>query len=144
MPCWSIPKLLILDEPSQGLAPLIVREVFRIVAQMRDEGISVLLVEQNARISLDIADYAYVLDNGAIVYEGPARELADDEARVQALAGASAQEWSMNEFDVGATSSRLIHYCILRVSRPSFGGGRKAVGGTPASANRLCGSPLRR
>ena len=67
------------------------------MAQMRDEGISVLLVEQNARISLDIADYAYVLDNGAIVYEGPARELAEDEARVQALAGASAQEWSMNE-----------------------------------------------
>ena len=90
------PKLLILDEPSQGLAPLIVREVFRIVAQMRDEGISVLLVEQNARMSLDIADYAYVLDNGAIVYEGPARELADDEATVQALAGASAQEWSID------------------------------------------------
>jgi len=91
------PKLLILDEPSQGLAPLIVREVFRIVAQMRAEGISVLLVEQNARMSLEIADYAYVLDNGAIVYEGSARELADDETRVQALAGASAQEWSVTE-----------------------------------------------
>ena len=64
------PKLLILDEPSQGLAPLIVREVFRVVAQMRDEGISVLLVEQNARMSLEIADYAYVLDNGSIVYAG--------------------------------------------------------------------------
>ena len=88
------PKLLILDEPSQGLAPLIVREVFRIVAQMRDEGISVLLVEQNARMSLEIADYAYVLDNGSIVYSGPARELAADEARVQSLAGASAEEWT--------------------------------------------------
>src|SRR5215470_17524845 len=65
------PRLLILDEPSQGLAPLIVREVFRIVARMRDEGISVLLVEQNARMSLEIADYAYVLDDGAIVYSGP-------------------------------------------------------------------------
>jgi branched-chain amino acid transport system ATP-binding protein len=83
-----------LDEPSQGLAPLIVREVFRIVAQMRDEGISVLLVEQNARMSLKIADYAYVLDNGGIVYSGPARELAADEARVQSLAGASAEEWT--------------------------------------------------
>jgi len=91
------PRLLILDEPSQGLAPLIVRDVFRIVAQMRTAGISVLLVEQNARLSLEIADYAYVLDNGAIVYEGSARELADDEARVQALAGASAQQWSMDE-----------------------------------------------
>ena len=88
------PKLLILDEPSQGLAPLVVREVFRIVSQMRKEGISVLLVEQNARMSLEIADYAYVLDDGSIVYSGPARELAADEARVQALAGASAEEWT--------------------------------------------------
>jgi len=87
------PKLLILDEPSQGLAPLIVREVFRIVAQMRDEGISVLLVEQNARMSLAIADHAFVLDHGTIVYGGPAKELAADEERVQALAGASAEEW---------------------------------------------------
>jgi branched-chain amino acid transport system ATP-binding protein len=88
------PKLLILDEPSQGLAPLIVREVFRIVAQMQNEGISVLLVEQNARMSLEIADHAYVLDDGAIVYSGFARELAADEARVQALAGVSAEEWT--------------------------------------------------
>jgi branched-chain amino acid transport system ATP-binding protein len=88
------PKLLILDEPSQGLAPLIVREVFRIVAQMRSEGITVLLVEQNVRMSLEIADHAYVLDDGHVVYSGPARELAADEARVQALAGASADEWA--------------------------------------------------
>ena len=88
------PKILILDEPSQGLAPLIVREVFRIVAQMRAEGISVLLVEQNVRMSLEIADHAYVLDNGHVVYSGPARELAADEARVQSLAGASAVEWT--------------------------------------------------
>jgi branched-chain amino acid transport system ATP-binding protein len=87
------PKLLMLDEPSQGLAPLVVREVFQVVSKMRSEGISVLLVEQNARMSLEIADHAYVLDNGAIVYSGPARELAADEARVRALAGASAEEW---------------------------------------------------
>jgi branched-chain amino acid transport system ATP-binding protein len=87
------PRLLILDEPSQGLAPLIVKEVFRIVAQMREEGISVLLVEQNARMSLEIADHAYVLDDGAIVYSGGAHELAADETRVRALTGASAEEW---------------------------------------------------
>ena len=87
------PKLLMLDEPSQGLAPLVVNEVFRIVTEMRREGISVLLVEQNARMSLEIADFAYVLDDGRVVYSGPARELAADEARVQALAGASAEEW---------------------------------------------------
>ncbi len=87
------PKLLILDEPSQGLAPLIVREVFRVVSHMRDQGIAVLLVEQNARLSLEIADHAYVLDDGGIVYSGAARDLAADEARVRALTGASAEQW---------------------------------------------------
>jgi branched-chain amino acid transport system ATP-binding protein len=87
------PKLLILDEPSQGLAPLIVREVFRIIVQMRSEGITVLLVEQNVRMGLEVADHAYVLDDGHVVYSGPARELAADETTVQSLAGASAEEW---------------------------------------------------
>ena len=87
------PKLLVLDEPSQGLAPLIVREVFRIVQQMKAEGISVLLVEQNARMSLEIADDAYVLDDGIVVYSGTAAALAADESRVRSLAGASAEEW---------------------------------------------------
>jgi branched-chain amino acid transport system ATP-binding protein len=91
------PRLLILDEPSQGLAPLIVREVFDVVARMRSEGISVLLVEQNARMSLEIADTAYVLDDGAVVYSGSAAELRADEARVQELAGASAEAWSRED-----------------------------------------------
>jgi len=93
------PQVLILDEPSQGLAPLIVKEVFKLVERMRAEGLSVFLVEQNVRMSLEIADYAYVLDNGEIIYEGPARELAKDEARVQSLAGASAEEWTIDEAD---------------------------------------------
>jgi branched-chain amino acid transport system ATP-binding protein len=88
------PKLLMLDEPSQGLAPLVVRDVFAIVARMRSEGMSVLLVEQNARMSLEIADDAYVLDDGSIVYAGSAAALAADELRVQALAGATAEEWT--------------------------------------------------
>jgi branched-chain amino acid transport system ATP-binding protein len=91
------PRLLILDEPSQGLAPLIVKEVFRIVAQMREEGISVLLVEQNVRMSLEISDHAYVLENGQMVYSGPAAELRSDETRIQALAGASAEEWKLED-----------------------------------------------
>jgi branched-chain amino acid transport system ATP-binding protein len=82
---------------SQGLAPLIVRDVFRIVAGMRAEGMSVLLVEQNVRLGLEIADDAYVLENGQIVFSGAARELASDEARIQALAGASAEEWKLDE-----------------------------------------------
>jgi len=87
------PKLLLLDEPSQGLAPLIVQDVFRVVGDMRREGISVLLVEQNVRAAVEIADRAYVLDDGRVVYEGPAAELAQNEERVRALAGASAAKW---------------------------------------------------
>ena len=88
------PRLLLLDEPSQGLAPLIVKEVFRVVATMREAGISVLLVEQNVRVSLAIADRAYVLDEGKVVYSGAAAELAADEDRVRAMTGASAEEWA--------------------------------------------------
>jgi len=87
------PKLLFLDEPSQGLAPLIVRDVFNIVVKMRSEGMSVLLVEQNVRAAVEIADRAFVLDDGQVVYEGPAAEFAKDEERVRALAGASAEKW---------------------------------------------------
>ena len=96
------PRLLLLDEPSQGLAPLVVREVFEIVARMREAGISVLLVERNARMSLAIADDAYVLDDGNVVYAGSAAALRADEARVEALAGASAEAWSAAEEPAGA------------------------------------------
>jgi branched-chain amino acid transport system ATP-binding protein len=87
------PKLLLLDEPSQGLAPIIVQDVFKVVVATRKEGMSVLLVEQNVRAAVEIADRAYVLDNGEIVYGGPAAEFAKDEERVRALAGASAESW---------------------------------------------------
>ncbi|HUJ74846.1 MAG TPA: ABC transporter ATP-binding protein [bacterium] len=82
------PRLLLLDEPSQGLAPLIVREVFRIVKAMREQGMSVLLVEQNVRLGLDTADRVYVLNDGRVVHESSAKELARDEQRVKTLAGA--------------------------------------------------------
>jgi branched-chain amino acid transport system ATP-binding protein len=88
------PALLLLDEPSQGLAPLIVQEVFRVVVAARREGISVLLVEQNVRAAVAIADRAYVLDDGRVVFAGPAAEFGRDEERVRALAGASAEEWT--------------------------------------------------
>jgi branched-chain amino acid transport system ATP-binding protein len=87
------PKLILLDEPSQGLAPLIVQEVFKVVTSAREQGISVLLVEQNVRAAVEIADRAYVLDDGKVVYSGPAAEFAKDEERVRALAGASAEDW---------------------------------------------------
>ena len=81
------PKFLIMDEPSQGLAPVIVQEVMRTVGRMKEEGIAVLLVEQNAFLALQIADRAYVLSDGEIVHEGPAQELAADKERMESLAG---------------------------------------------------------
>jgi branched-chain amino acid transport system ATP-binding protein len=72
------PKLLVLDEPSLGLAPLIVREIFRTIASLRELGVSVLLVEQNARAALETADYGYVLETGCIVHSGPAPSLIHD------------------------------------------------------------------
>jgi branched-chain amino acid transport system ATP-binding protein len=72
------PRLLLLDEPSLGLAPLIVREIFRIVTGLRELGVSILLVEQNARAALETADYGYVLETGSIVHSGPAVSLMHD------------------------------------------------------------------
>ena len=72
------PRLLMLDEPSLGLAPLIVREVFRIISSLRELGVSILLVEQNARAALETADFAYVLETGEIVHSGPAADLMHD------------------------------------------------------------------
>ncbi len=91
------PKLLMLDEPSQGLAPLIVADVFRIIVEARKEGMSILLVEQNVRAAVTIADRAYVLADGSMVYEGSAREFGADEERVRELAGASAEVWDMGD-----------------------------------------------
>jgi branched-chain amino acid transport system ATP-binding protein len=70
------PKLLMLDEPSLGLAPLMVREIFNIVADLRSTGVSILLVEQNARAALQISDYGYVLETGDLALEGPSAQLA--------------------------------------------------------------------
>jgi branched-chain amino acid transport system ATP-binding protein len=77
------PRILLLDEPSMGLAPLLVRRVFDLVEEIHREGATVLLVEQNARLALRVSDHAYVLEQGRIVLEGPSRELAAD-PRVQA------------------------------------------------------------
>jgi len=70
------PTLLMLDEPSLGLAPLVVKEIFRIIAALRDAGVSILLVEQNARAALQVADYGYVLETGELAVEGESADLA--------------------------------------------------------------------
>lgn len=81
------PALLMLDEPSLGLAPRIVREVFRIVEQLRGMGVSILLIEQNARAALQVADYAYVLETGSVTLEGPAAQVAEDPRVVEVYLG---------------------------------------------------------
>ncbi len=81
------PRLLLLDEPSMGLAPLFVEEVFAAIAALRAEGVTILLVEQNASAALDVADYAYVLETGRITLEGKAADVAVNPAVVAAYLG---------------------------------------------------------
>ncbi len=85
----SRPKLLMLDEPSLGLAPLVVREVFQIIERLRAQGVSILLVEQNARAALQVADYGYVLETGEISMQGPAPALAGDPRVIETYLGAA-------------------------------------------------------
>ena len=81
------PKLLMLDEPSLGLAPLIIKEIFRIIAELKQTGVAILLVEQNARAALQIADYGYVLETGEVSLAGPSQELAADPRVIEAYLG---------------------------------------------------------
>ncbi|NIM42983.1 MAG: ATP-binding cassette domain-containing protein [Hydrogenophaga sp.] len=82
------PKLLMLDEPSLGLAPLIVRDIFRIIETLRERGVSILLVEQNARAALNVADEGHVLETGDVVLSGPAAQLAGDSRVIDTYLGA--------------------------------------------------------
>jgi branched-chain amino acid transport system ATP-binding protein len=84
----SAPKLIVMDEPSMGLSPILVKEVFFIVEDMHREGITILLVEQNAKMALSIAGRAYVLENGKIAMSGSAHDLLDDENVRRAYLGA--------------------------------------------------------
>jgi branched-chain amino acid transport system ATP-binding protein len=81
------PKLLLLDEPSMGLAPIVVREILAVVRQLNQMGATILLVEQNARAALNVADYGYVLETGKVVLEGPAKELSRDSRVTTAYLG---------------------------------------------------------
>ena len=81
------PKLMLLDEPSMGLAPLLVKEIFSIIREINEEGTTILLVEQNARMALQVASRAYVLETGRIVLDGSAKELAMNEDVKKAYLG---------------------------------------------------------
>ena len=84
----SRPRLLLMDEPSLGLAPNLVKEMYQTIERIHQEGLTVLLVEQNARMALQLADYGYVMEVGRVVLEGPSTELAQDEAVKKAYIGA--------------------------------------------------------
>ena len=84
----SAPKLLMLDEPSLGLAPLVVRDIFAIIERLRDEGTSILLIEQNARAALAVSEHGYVLETGTVVLDGPAEALAQDPRVIETYLGA--------------------------------------------------------
>ncbi len=81
------PRVLMLDEPSLGLAPLIVREIFRVISSLRETGVAILLVEQNARAALQVADYGYVLETGEIALQGLSKQLIDDPKVVASYLG---------------------------------------------------------
>ena len=83
----SAPKLLLMDEPSMGIAPLIVRDITNIIKKLHEDGTTILLVEQNAKMALGLADYGYVLDTGRIVLEGKGSDLLKDEKVVRAYLG---------------------------------------------------------
>jgi branched-chain amino acid transport system ATP-binding protein len=85
----SRPKLLLLDEPSLGLAPLLIREVFRVISKIHVEGTTILLIEQNAMAALNVADYGYVVETGEIVLEGTGKDLLNDERVKKAYLGES-------------------------------------------------------
>ncbi len=88
----SQPDLLMLDEPSLGLAPLVVKEIFRTIEKLRATGVTILLVEQNARAALEVADHGYVLEMGEIALEGPAEQLAKDPRVIDTYLGAARQK----------------------------------------------------
>jgi len=88
------PRFLMLDEPSLGLAPLIVAEIFRVIARLRDDGVSILLIEQNARAALRVSDRAYVLENGAVCLHGKASDIAADPRVIEAYLGGSISQAS--------------------------------------------------
>ena len=83
----SRPKLMMMDEPSLGLAPLIVRDIFQIIREINKQGVTILLIEQNANMALKIADYAYVLETGLITKSGTGAELLADESIKEAYLG---------------------------------------------------------
>ena len=103
----STPKLLLMDEPSMGLSPILVKEIFSIIEDMHKEGITILLVEQNAKMALSIANRAYVLETGKIAMSGTAHDLLDDEKVRRAYLGTTAARRMKTDASLATRSSIL-------------------------------------
>ena len=86
------PKLLMMDEPSMGLAPLVVEELFRKIVEINQQGIPILLIEQNAKLALEISDYAFIMEQGKIILQGPAADLRNDNRVAAAYFGEFTKE----------------------------------------------------
>jgi branched-chain amino acid transport system ATP-binding protein len=95
-----------LDEPSLGLAPLIMRDIFRIITDLKTTGVGILLVEQNARVALNIANYGYVLETGEQVLEGSSRQLAAEPRIIKAYLGIPKSEYSMRSAPYGCAEEQ--------------------------------------
>lgn len=108
----SLPRLLILDEPSLGLSPQLVREIFRLVRALRNEGLTILLVEQNARQALQFADRAYVMENGRVAMSGRAKELIRSQAVTERYLGVGARNSATNHA-TDQLAERLSH-CLTQ------------------------------
>ena len=101
------PRLLILDEPSLGLSPVLVSEIFRLIAGLREQGLAILLSEQNARLSLSIADRGYVIENGRVAMSGPARELMESDDIAQRYLGGGAATGKVDPAHAEALGAKL-------------------------------------
>ncbi|HTH98131.1 MAG TPA: ABC transporter ATP-binding protein [Stellaceae bacterium] len=106
----SKPRLLMLDEPSLGLSPLLVAEIFRLIRRLRDEGLTILLVEQNARQALQIADRGYVVENGRVMLSGPADELLHSPAIAERYLGIGKDNVAVDE--AGARLAERLAECL--------------------------------
>ena len=103
----SKPKLLLLDEPSLGLSPILVSEIFKLIVTLREQGVSILLSEQNAKQTLAIADRAYVLEGGRMVLQGTGKELLNDPQVAQRYLGVGKKVETLSQEDALSLSNRL-------------------------------------
>ncbi len=116
------PRLLILDEPSLGLSPILVKEIFGIIRQINKDGVTILLVEQNAKMALSVSDDALILENGRFVMKGASRDLMEDKDVKEFYLGIRSEEFCSPDHPLGNNVEFLRPYALSR--RPGFSSAR--------------------